>query len=178
MSSTPEVRSVGSQVHITVNKPGSGQVDKSFVKRSPDPQGVLVEGMKKGLCCTNIPAAPQPLLCTVRGKAISCTLWDMMNIAEKNKLGVLIIFQINFSLTWVKHQRLGSCTKWPLGAKFYCQIWMQSSISVAALVPLWLPINNCWLLTESSIILKLVLHVSSPGRYYRCIHNVWIHPFL
>lgn len=136
MSSTPEVRSVGSQVHFAANKPGSGQVDKSFLNKSPDPQGMLTEGMKKGFCCINIPAAPQPLLCTARGKAISCTLQDMMNIAEKNKLGVLVIFQIRFSLTWVKHQRLCSCTKWHLGAKFYCLIWMQSSMSVTALVPL------------------------------------------
>lgn len=98
-------------------------MDKSFLKKTPDFQGVLTERRKKGLCCTNIPASPQLLLCTARGKAISCTLWDTMNIAEKNKLGMLVILQIRFSSPWVKHQGLCLCTKWHLGAKTQGGTW-------------------------------------------------------
>lgn len=71
-------------------------MDKSFLKKTPDFQGAMTERWKKGFCFTNIPAIPQLLLCTAREKA--CTIWDMRNIAEKNRLGMLVIFKIHFSL--------------------------------------------------------------------------------
>lgn len=39
MSSTPGARSGGSRVHCTARKPGSSQVGKSFLKKTPDFQG-------------------------------------------------------------------------------------------------------------------------------------------
>lgn len=96
---------------------------KAFWRKVQITRAGWVRGGRKGFAAQTFLQLPS-CCCAQRGGRRSAALPGIWwTLPRENKLGTLVLFQIDFSPPWVKHQGLYLCRKWHLVAKAKGGIW-------------------------------------------------------